>query len=280
MVGFARIVARGLGVGEVFAGARAAFWRWPILWLPPLMAQALQALAGGPYEDVGVQWLMLLMALGGSFLIQAGWVAMIVQALRGTAPASAFIPGVNRHWATFLVGNAAFVLVLVAYAWGLIAYGEHRWGHAELVAYVEGFQGLSEEAVRARLKPELVPASVQAWANMVALWAAMSGATALALSFWQALAIGAEITWYEAWGRSLVAAFRQAPRLLGVGALHAASLLMALMALAGGGPLVGFVGVVALLSVMAFFKLVYAAWALKLLPGPPLVLPQEAESAP
>lgn len=267
-------------VGEVFAAARAAFWRWPILWLPPLMAQALQALAGGPYQDVGVQWLMLLMALGGSFLIQAGWVAMIVAALKGERPVLAFVEGVNRHWASFLVGNAAFFICVGAMAAAFVAYGEQQLGHAELKAYVDGFQGLDESALRARLKPEAVPKSVQAWANLVALWALSAGAFALLLSFWQPLAVAAELPWYRAWWRSLVMAFRQAPRLLGVGALHAASLLMALMALAGGGPVLGFVGVLALLSVIAFFKLVYAAWALKVLPGGLLAWPPPPEAQP
>lgn len=274
MVGLVRIVARGLVVGEVFAAARTAFWRWPILWMPPLMAQALQALAGGPFDEPAVAVLMVLMAFGGSFLIEAGWLAMIVLALRGGRPAFAFLEGVNRHWATFLVGNAAYVIVLVALAAALVALGEAAWGHQELERYLAGFQGLSEAGVKARLRPEAIPAQVQAWSNLVMAWGLLAGLFTLGLSFWQPLAVAGPLPWHVAWWRSLGLALRQSPRLLGVGVLHAAGLLMALLALASGGPGLAFLGVLALLSVVAFFKLVYAAWALRLAPPPPL--PAEA----
>ena len=67
---------------ELFRTARAAMVKWPVVWLPPFMISALQLMASGPYTSSVAQLVVFMTSTLGMFIIDAGWLALIRDALQ------------------------------------------------------------------------------------------------------------------------------------------------------------------------------------------------------
>jgi hypothetical protein len=248
---------------ELLALARSSLARWTALWMPPVAMNAFESLASAPLVSTAAQLLVGGTANLASFIIEAGWLAMIGQALRGERPTwQGFKDGVNARWGAMIVGNLVFLALLAALA-GAIAYAaHHQYPFEGLKAWYQGFDHMSPAEQQAALNPDKLPPVVRGWLMAFMGWVVSAAVVAFLLLFWQPFVVLAGLPWWKAFGASVRLAVRRFRQAFGLGMLNAAALFAGLTVTTSGSeknPLPALLGFAMLLVAMAFFKVVYAA---------------------
>lgn len=254
---------------ELLGTARTTMSKWPALWLPAIMINAFQSLAGIPLSTVALQGIVGVTANLGAFLLQAGWLSMIAEGLRGERPRfSHFNEGVNRHWGAMIAGNLAYLLVLGLLLAGFVFYGDQQHTLSALTQWYAGLKDATPAQLQAALQPERIPLPVRGWMTLFLGWSALAAFVTFLLLFWQPLVVLRGMRWWRAWGASVKLVFRRFGQTASFALLHLLAFMTSLMLAAAGNPIMALVGLTLLLFVMIFFKILYAAVVDDALPAP------------
>ncbi|MDB5097139.1 MAG: hypothetical protein JWM80_1560 [Cyanobacteria bacterium RYN_339] len=233
--------------------------KWPALWLPPFMMSALQLMAGGPYASDAAHGVVLVTANLGVFIIEAGWLAMIRQAVADKAPTmETFKEGVNAHWWPLVVGSLAFYAVMAGLLMLAVYLGEQRYGHVALEQWVQTIKDLPPDKLEAHLQTHQLPSAISGWAALVAAWVAAAGLTGLVLLFWQPLTVLRDLPWWRAWGASAKLLGSRLLQTLAIAILQGATLFLGVTVMLAGSPIFAFLGLGMVLAAMTYFKIAYA----------------------
>lgn len=264
-----------MSTSQLLTRARLLLGRYPILWVPALLAQTVQAAGSLPGPGPGAQWLVLGAALLASGLIEGGQIAMIAQAWgRPGAPEGerkpswkAFGEAVNARFVPLVMGQLGFVALMAALAGAGLAAGHLRYGLAPLVSWVRRLGALKPEELAGALQVSALPPGIAGWAGVLSLTLLAMTLAAGLLLFWQPLVVLR--------GRSAPAAFLGSARLFfarfklvaGLALLQAFLTGLTMLA-AAGGPLAAFIALGLLLAIGVFFKIAYTAIVLESVPEP------------
>ncbi|HEY9722778.1 MAG TPA: hypothetical protein V6D47_12260 [Oscillatoriaceae cyanobacterium] len=234
--------------------------KWPALWLPALITNAFQSLASIPLATNTAQGVVMVAANIAALFINAGWLRMIAQALHGERPTMEdFKSGVNGGWMSIVFGSLAFFVLIGLLAVGLGFYGDHAYHFATLENWVKLVQAATPQKQQALLQPEAIPAPVRGWMTLAMIWMVLTAIAAFLLLLWQPLVIVERLNWWRAWGRSARLTLAQFRRVLLFAVLNGVTFVLSLSLMGTGNEVLEFVGLVALLVVLVYFKILYTA---------------------
>jgi hypothetical protein len=223
------------------------------------MISALQLMAGGPYASEAAHGMVLLTTSLGVFIIEAGWLAMIREALAEKAPTmETFKEGVNAHWMALVFGSLAFYALLIGLMLAAVYLGEQRYGHEGLERWVATIKDLKPEQLEVKLRNQPLPPDVAGWSALLVGWMGAATLSGLLLLFWQPLAVLRNLPWWRAWAGSVQLLFRRFGQALAIAILQAASVFLSVSVMFGGSPIFAFLGLGMLLATMTYFKIAYA----------------------
>lgn len=246
-------------ISELLAAAQATMMKWPALWLPACLISALQLMAGGPYVNMAAQVTVLITSNLGAFVAEAGWLALIKRAVKDEpVHMEDFKAGVNRYWASLIMGNVAFYLLLGALLGVTVAAGDALYSRVALEHWYAGLKDIPPEKLDAMLRPDLLPPKVQGWMGLFAGWMAVTTLLGYLLLFWEQVVVMRGVGWWHGWLGSMKLALSRFRQTIVLVALHALVLFSSLVVLSSGSAVGAMLGLGMLLLIMTYFKILYA----------------------
>jgi hypothetical protein len=254
---------------DLLKTARATLTKWPSLWLPPLLINAFQSLAGMPMASWVTQAVVALCVNLAGFLIQGGWLSMIDRALQGETPRiEDFKGGVNRHGASLIGGNLVYFIsmggLLALFAWG----GDRLYRLEALQAWVLAFSKLDAAHQQAMLEIQHLPAAIQGWFMLFALWLGVASILSFMLIYWQPLVVLRQVSWWRGWFFSAKITLSRFKMTLGFVVRELIACAVCLLFASSGNPLVGLMGLIAFIFVLIYYKILYATVVRDVFPLP------------
>lgn len=245
---------------DLMPRARATMMRWPALWLPPILVNLFQSMASVPLSTQAAQGVVLFTAYMASFIIDAGWLAMIGKSLQDEAPRWAdFKEGVNKYWGHLVAGHLVYLLLTGAALAGLAWYGDHQYGFQPLKAWYDSMMHLKPADLQAALEPSKIPPAVRGWMSLMTLWMVGVAAMTFLVLLWQPLVVLAGLSWWKAWGESVRLVFSHFFQVFGYALFHLGAFTFSLSIAASGTPFLAVAGLTFMLFVTIYFKILYAA---------------------
>jgi len=234
--------------------------KWPSLWLPPLLINALQTMPGGAFTNSASQGIVAVTSNLGAFMVQAGWLAMIVQALKQERPKMAdFKSGVNAHWGNFVAGNVAYLVLLGLMLAATALIADSQYGFGALRDWYGSLKDLTTAQLQAALVYDKLPAPVRGWFALLLGWFVTAVLVTFLLVFWQPLVATRDMAWWNAWGASVRLIFTRFGQVLSVAMLQLTGFFMCFSLVGMSSPFTVIMGLTLFLFVVIYFKIVYAA---------------------
>lgn len=195
-----------ISVKQLLGQSLALLRAHPVLWLPPIAADALIAMLAPGRGPGGVGGMILAALI--QLAIMAGWLPLIAT-LRAGEKASwdEFFTSIGRHFWSLVGGAFNQIMALLAFGFPLLILGSLWVGQSgatrlesELRPFLEGKADVS--GIAQALSPEAMQAASQL-TLLGLIWFLAFAVLSFVLVFWQQGVVLRHLGWFKAWRDSL-----------------------------------------------------------------------------
>ncbi len=189
---------------SVVGQTRNLLRKWPQLWIPPLLVYFVQSLGAAAYSNVGIKLLGAICATAACALLNLGWVALLLDTLRGNPPQFKTVPEiVNQRWTGALAGHFAYYLLSGGLILLLGLYGHSQWGTDALKTWFESWRQLPPTELSRAIAPDKIPPDVANWLSLLGYWLCITAGLTILLSAWLPLMLIEQTNWLRAYVNSV-----------------------------------------------------------------------------